>query len=115
MTSTELKNHLEKMQEVEILDFYNTMACCFGSSDDMIYYNDDEFYKTQFLNSWDSQVSKINPESKFNEFDKFVKMLEYKKLETANSIFDLMNLDVLIELIAENLEEVKDMNVLNLL
>lgn len=110
MTKQEIKQYILGLNETEKLDLYNSIACRFGSSDDMIHLNNSKFYETQFLNSSDAGQSKAD--NTINESDKYVKMLEYKKLETSNDILELMEVEILINLIFDNLDEVVEMGLI---
>ena len=110
MTKQEIKQYISELNETEKLDLYNSIACRFGSADDIIFIHDSKFYETQFLNSLDAEQSKVD--NTINESDKYVKMLEYKKLETSNDILELMEVEILINLIFENLDEVVEMGLI---
>ncbi|MFV0231712.1 hypothetical protein OBK30_01415 [Empedobacter falsenii] len=110
MTKQEIKQYILGLTETEKLDLYNSIACRFGSADDMILIHDSKFYETQFLNSLDAEQSKAD--NTINESDKYVKMIEYKKLETSNDILELMEVEILINIIFENLDEVVEMGLI---
>ncbi|MFV0220577.1 hypothetical protein OBK23_13015 [Empedobacter falsenii] len=110
MTKQEIKQYILGLNETEKLDLYNSIACRFGSADDIIFIHDSKFYETQFLNSLDAEQSKAD--NTINESDKYVKMIEYKKLETSNDILELMEVEILIDLIFENLDEVVEMGLI---
>jgi|GEM_PF-883583 len=110
MTKQEIKQYISELNETEKLDLYNSIACRFGSADDIIFIHDSKFYETQFLNSLDAEQSKAD--NTINESDKYVKMIEYKKLETSNDILELMEVEILIDLIFENLDEVVEMGLI---
>lgn len=109
MNKEEFKNQFMNMQEQEQMDFYNTVVCCFGSSDDMIYLNNAQFWLHQFLSDEDVKQAKANPQSKYRAKDRFIRMLEYKQVETSNSFTELAEVDILAGLVLENLEEVRTM------
>ena len=110
MTKQEIKQYISELNETEKLDLYNSIACRFGSADDIIFIHDSKFYETQFLNSLDAEQSKVD--KTINESDKYVKMLEYKKLETSSDILELMEVEILINIIFENLDEVVEMGLI---
>lgn len=110
MTKQEIKQYILELNETDKLDLYNSIACRFGSADDIIFIHDSKFYETQFLNSLDAEQSKAD--NTINESDKYVKMIEYKKLETSNDILELMEVEILIDLIFENLDEVVEMGLI---
>ncbi|WP_312133711.1 hypothetical protein [Empedobacter sp.] len=110
MTKQEIKQYILELNETDKLDLYNSIACRFGSTDDMILIHDSKFYETQFLNSLDAEQSKAD--NTINESDKYVKMIEYKKLETSNDILELMEVEILINLIFDNLDEVAEMGLI---
>ena len=110
MTKQEIKQYISELNEIDKLDLYNSIACRFGSTDDIIFIHDLKFYETQFLNSSDAEQSKAD--NTINESDKYVKMIEYKKLETSNDILELMEVEILIDLIFENLDEVVEMGLI---
>ena len=110
MTKQEIKQYISELNETEKLDLYNSIACRFGSADDIIFIHDSKFYETQFLNSLDAEQSKAD--NTINESDKYVKMIEYKKLETSSDILELMEVEILINIIFENLDEVVEMGLI---
>lgn len=113
MNKEQIKSYLNELKELELLDFYNTIACEYGSIDDMIYFNDESFFETQFVTKIDSELSKINPQSKYNPNDKFIRMIEYNKIDTSNELIKMIDLDVLVGLVFEYFDEVFKMGLIN--
>lgn len=111
MTKKEIRAYFHKLGAFQKRDFYNSIACRFGSSDDMIHLNNSEFFETQFLNKQDAEQSKSN--NSYNQKHTYVRMLEYKKLETSNNLLDLIELETMKEIIFVNLDEVKEMGIIN--
>ena len=103
MKREEIKKYIINLNELELLDFYNTIACRLCSSDDMIYLNNIDFFKTQFLNNEDAELSKINKRSLYNEKDKYIRMLEYKIIESSNDLLDLIEIEVLSNIVYDNI------------
>lgn len=106
MNKEQIKSYLNELKEQELLDFYNTIACEYGSNDDMIYLNNKSFFESQFLNEKDREQSKLNPRSKYNPKDKFIRMIEYKKIETSSSLKTMIDFEVLTNLVHDYFDEV---------
>lgn len=113
MNKEQIKSYLNELKELELLDFYNTIACEYGSNDDMIYLNNKSFFESQFLNEKDSEQSKLNPLSKYNPNDKFIRMIEYKKIETSSILKSLIEFEVLTSLVYDYFDEVVNMGLLD--
>ncbi|GGE92246.1 hypothetical protein SAMN05443634_10886 [Chishuiella changwenlii] len=110
MTKREIKQYFLSLEEESKQDFYNSIVCRFGSSDDMIHLNNSEFFETQFLNLSDIEQSKSD--NSYIDKDKYIKMIEYKKLETSTNIMKLIDLKILIDVTRENIAEVLQMGLI---
>lgn len=106
MNKEQINNYLNELKELELLDFYNTIVCEYGSIDDMIYFNDKSFFESQFIDKKDSEQSKINPRSQYNSKDKFIRMIEYKKIETSSSLKTMIDFEVLTNLVYDYFDKV---------
>lgn len=113
MNKEQIKSYLIELKELDLLDFYNTIVCEYGSIDDMIYINNKSFFETQFVTKKDSELSKINPQSKYNPNDKYIRMIEYKKLDTSNELIKMIDLNILVGLVFEYFDEVFKMGLIN--
>jgi len=110
MTKKEIKAYFHELGAFQKRDFYNSIVCRFGSSDDMVHLNNSEFFETQFLNSSDAEQSKSD--NNYNQEHTYVRMLEYKKLETSNNLLSLINQKELAEVVFENIAEVLEIGII---
>ncbi len=113
MTDKQIKEYFLKLTETEKIDFYNIVVCELCSSDDMIFYNDKFFFENQFINKLDSEQSKLNQLSNYNINDKFIRMIEYKKLESSNDILQMIDLKVFIDLVKQYYTQLYDIGLFN--
>lgn len=109
MTKEEIINYVTGLCELNLLDFYNSIACNFYSSDAIIHHNTNQFFRDEFLSLNDAEVSKqsIN----YKPTDKYVLMLEYMQLKTSSNLYDLINIDELVNLTHFYLAEVLNMGI----
>ena len=112
MNKQQIRNYIIGLSEFELLDFYNTIVCEYGSTDDMIHYNTSSFFKNEFINGEDAEQSKIKSKLTYNPKDKFIQMIEYMKLETSNELLNLINLNILTDLVYKNIDEVIQMGII---
>lgn len=110
MTKEEIKNYVAGLCELNLLDFYNSIACNFYSSDAMIHHNTNQFFRDEFLSLQDAEVSKQNPS--YKPTDKYVLMLEYMQLKSSSNIYDLINLNELVNLVSNYIDEVLNIGII---
>lgn len=110
MTKEEIKNYVTGLCELNLLDFYNSIACNFYSSDAMIHHNTNQFFRDEFLSLQDAEVSKQNPN--YKPTDKYVLMLEYMRLKSSSNIYDLIDLNELVNLTSNYIDEVLNMEII---
>ena len=110
MTKEEIKNYVTGLGELNLIDFYNTIACNFNSSDAMIHHNTNQFFRDEFLSLQDAEVSKqsIN----YKSADKYVVMLEYMELKTSSNLYDLIDLNELVNMVYDCFDEVVKMGII---
>ena len=98
----QIKEHLEGLNDGELLSIYDDYCEEAGYMDDKVYWNDDELFEVFFSNTIDA-VRAVSFGS-YNYTDRFVKFNGYANLDSSDYLTGLIDIDDMVSYIADNID-----------